>query len=853
MVGRGSGAAGPRHRLPAEVRPLRVKLALEVDPERSPVFRGRVTTQLCLERPQRRLRLHAAELRVSRPRIRCGGRALPARIVPLPGLEMIELVPERPLPAGEATLELDFRGRLRGDLCGLYAARAGSRRYAFTQLEAAEARKLFPCFDEPAMKARFRISVTTGARQRVLSNAPVARSERRAGGRKTVWFRETPPLSTYLLALAVGDLRASGPRNLGPTPIRVWHTPGKARLTGFALETAAQCLARLERYFGVAYPYRKLDLVAVPDFEFGAMENAGAVFFRETLLLLDPATATLGERKRAAEVICHELAHMWFGDLVTMAWWDDLWLNESFATWMAFHVVDSWRPEWKMWHAFQHGRAAALGLDALRHTHPVYCPVRTPAEAGANFDLITYEKGASVVRMLERYLGPAVFRRGVRVYIRRHREGNARADDLWRALSEASGQDVGRIARAWIEREGHPLVELRRRGRRLELRQERFRLRPGAPRAAGCWPIPWVGRAVGGRGGLERRLLTRRREAFRLRQAPDFVYGNADEAGFLRPLHGAAELREVARRPSRLRAVERMGLVDHQWALACAGRADLGTFLDLADALANERDPDVLLTLARPLRFLGDALVPDAAPACESGYRSWLRARFGAPLSALGWQPRRDESDEQRLRRAALLSIAAVGDGRLAAQARARCERYLADRRSLDANLADAVVSLAARDGDARLHERFWRAAQAARTPQDGRRFLLALGEFRAPRLVARTLALCLTPAVATQDVVLLLARSMANPAAGAATWAFVQRRWSALRRRMPPLLTSRLVEATPALRTPAYRAEVAAFFRAHPLPSGERALRQALERFDWYRGFRRPAGRALAAWLASR
>lgn len=368
----------------------------------------------------------------------------------------MEVVLSERVPAGEAILHLDFRGRLRGDLRGLYAARAGERRYAFTQLEAADARRFFPCFDEPDKKACFRISVTTAKSHTVLSNNPVEKVEPHPGGRKTVHFERTPRLSTYLLALAVGELEASPAAHCGETEIRVWHVPGKEKLTAFALETARETLTRLERYFDQPYPYEKLDLVAAPDFEAGAMENAGAVFFRETLLLVDPETATLQEKKRVAEVVCHELAHMWYGDLVTMAWWDDLWLNEAFATWMAFHVVSAWKPEWKMWNDFQHHRSAALGLDALEHTHPIYAPVKTPQEATENFDLITYEKGASVVRMIERYLGAETFRSGVRRYIREHAESNTVAADLWDALSEASGQDVGRIVRPWIEQAGFP-------------------------------------------------------------------------------------------------------------------------------------------------------------------------------------------------------------------------------------------------------------------------------------------------------------------------------------------------------------------------------------------------------------
>jgi len=848
-----------------------VDLHVELDPARGDAFRGEVSIALRIAHPKRVLRLHAVDLRVLRPRLEVGARVHAGRIAPSPGSETIEVRFPQAIPAGAATLRLAFSGRLRGDLCGLYRAASGRHRYAFTQLEPTEARKFFPCFDEPAMKARFHVSVTTAASHTVLSNSPAIASRAAGSGRKTVVFAPTPPLSTYLVALAVGPLEGSRRVFVGPTPIRVWSAPKKGRLSGFALEAARESLLRLERYFGLPYPYPKLDLVAVPDFEFGAMENAGAVFFRETLLLLDPRRATLAEQKRAAEVIAHELAHMWYGDLVTMAWWDDLWLNEAFATWMAFSVVDQWRPEWRMWHEFQHGRAAALDLDALRHTHPIWCEVRTPAEAAENFDLITYEKGAAVVRMLERYLGRSAFQRGVRRYIRRHREGNAVAADLWQALREASGQPVEPLARAWIEQPGYPVLQIRShraRGRtELRLHQERFREAPqgreaaaqrgAAERSRQVWPIPWVARVAGprrGRGRELRALVTRGSQCIPLGRgpAPRFVYGNAEEAGFYRPQHGPHELRALLASLDELPALERMGLVDHQWALVRAGHAGIATLLDLAGVLASERDADVLVTLSRPLAFLADSLVPDAAPRCEAQLRSFIAGRFGPELDAMAFEPRPGESQETRLRRAALIDLVGgvAADSGVIARAAARCEDYLVDRRAIDPDLADGLVALAARVGDAGLQRRFVAAMRDAATPQESRRFLLALGAFRAPRLVEKSLELALTQVVPTQDVVPLLARMLANPAAREATWGFVQARWARLRRRMPPLLAGRLVESTWRLLEPGHRRAVARFFAANPLPSGARALRQSLERFDWYRRFRRPAAEALTRWL---
>ena len=604
----------------------------------------------------------------------------------------------------------------------------------------------------------------------------------------------------------------------------------------------------------------------MPDFEFGAMENPGAVFFRETLLLIDPERATLAERKRAAEVICHELAHMWYGDLVTMEWWDDLWLNEAFATWMAYRIVDEWRPEWCMWQSFMHQRAAALDLDALTHTHPIYTRVRTPDDANASFDVITYEKGAAVIRMLERFLGPEVFCAGVRRYVREHRESNTVAADLWRALSEVSGEDLEPVMRAWIEQEGHPLVSVRRvehEGEaQIELRQERFRLR-AAPasgkRGAGRkprWPVPWVGRIGDGQSGHShavRHLLTGARTRIPAAGADlTFVYGNADEGCFVRVAHDPGDLVDLLEDLFSLSPLERMGLVDHQWALVRAGRAPVASFMDLAARLGEETDPDVLAAVRHPLALMARRIAPDTAPELEGRLRAWIEVYYGGQVDALGWQAAPDEDERARQRRAAVLDV--VGTvGRASAlldEAGRRCDAYLVDRASLDTDLADGVVAMAAVIGDRARYDAFLDARRTARTPQEQRRFLLALADFSDPALVDRTLDLSLSDEVATQDVALLLIRLLENRAAREATWRFARRRWSRLQRRMGSLMAARFVAATPALGSRTHRREVASFFREHPVSGGARSLRQALERFDWYDEYRRRAAPELAAYL---
>lgn len=843
------------HRLSTEFVPIEYRLHVDVDPARGDAYEGEVEIRCRLSKACRQVELHADAIEIVSASVLAADRLLEGICSFRAADETLRIRFRETLPVGEITLRLVFHAKLRDDLRGLYRAASGDRRYALTQLEAADARRFFPCFDEPSFKARFRISVTTASENAVLSNSPVASETLRPHGRKRVDFLPTPPLSSYLVALAVGPLESSEPTRCGPTEIRVWSVPGKRSLAAFALEAARETLSRLEKYFDLPYPYAKLDLLAAPDFEAGAMENAGAVFFRETLLLVDPATVTLTEKKRVAEVLCHELAHMWYGDLVTMAWWDDLWLNEAFATWMAFQIVDDWKPEWKMWHEFEQGRAAALSLDALANTHPIYATVRTPAEATANFDLITYEKGASVVRMLERYLGAKKFRAGVRAYIREHREKNTVAADLWRALSKASGEDVEPIVRAWIERPGFPCVELRRVERRdreeLELRQRRFLARPGRVRMrAERWPIPWVGRI--GEKQTQRLLLTKARQTLPLPPGVSFLYGNADEGGFFRPLHDGTELRRLIRSLDRLLPIERMGLVAHQWAHVRAAEAPIESLLAIASALGGETDPDVLATLRAPLAFIAEQIAPAAGPAVLVRYREWLVDRFREQLETLGFDAAREEADSTRLRRAMIVSI--LGEVAeyepVVAEADRRFARWLADRSTLEPNLADAVTTLAARVGDEVRFDALLSAAGRATTPQERRRFLLALAEFRSRSLVDRMLALSLTDAVQTQDVVILLGRALANRDARDRTWSFVKRRWSALRKRLPPMLATRLVEATPSLQTLEHRRDVAAFFRANPLPTAKRALAQALERFDLNAALRRRAAPGLARFL---
>jgi puromycin-sensitive aminopeptidase len=852
-------------RLPRHVRPERYTIHLTPDLG-TWSFAGDETIILTLDRAVRRIELHAVDLEITRAEATASRRRFDGRVSYHAGRETAEIRFAEPLPAGRVTLRLEFRGPIGTGLRGLYRAEAGGRRYAFTQFEATDARRAFPCFDEPAFKAQYAMSATVPNDLVAISNGRALReAPGPAPGTKTVTFATTPRMSTYLVALAVGALEATeAALARGGTPVRVWTVPGKTGLGALALASAVASLNRLERYFGVRYPYGKLDLLAVPDFEAGAMENSGAIFFRETALLCDPDTASVAAQKRIALVVAHEIAHQWFGNLVTMQWWDDLWLNEAFATWIEFRTVADWRPEWDIWVDFQQEKAAPFATDALASTRPIHAPVKSAAQASEMFDAITYEKGAAVLFMLEQYVGPAVFRAGVRQYIRDHREGNATANDLFGALEAASGTRVRAIARDWIDQPGFPLLRATAKpgGTRAHLTLEQQRFYANGARDGGhsasdapptpspsspspLWRVPIVLRYADGRRPLVQRALlsTPRAEvALGTPKPPRWLYANAGGSGFYRVLHDPATLAGLTQDVGAvLDAAERVALVGNQWALARAGYADVETFLSLLEGFRGEPHYAVVESMVDALAAIDYYLVePEDRPAWAA-----LVAHLLAPqVEQLGWQPAPGDDDARRLRRAA--TIRALG--RLArlpevvTEARQGLERYWADANAVDPNLVDVFIAVAAQNGSPALFDQYLAHSREARTPQDEVRHLFGLATFEDPVLVQQALDLTLTPAVKTQDVGTLLARLLGNPVGKHQAWNFVRVQWAAVEERLPPFMRRRLVGATANLATAEARDEVAAFFAEHPVDGAERTLRQTLEQLDVLIAFRERA-----------
>jgi len=837
-------------RLPLSIRPRRYAATVTLDME-AKSFTGQQTIELELEKPSNEIILHAIALQLGEVTFRGGdGKSLkPREIQPVQVSETVVLRFGEPLPAGAAALDVAWTGRFTEGLRGLYAA----GKVAATQFEAADARRLFPCFDEPAFKARWALTVRVPPGLTTLANGALLKDEEDGKLRKLT-FAETEVLSSYLVALVCGPLVGTPEEKVEGIPVRTWALPEKAHLTRFGQDAALAALPRLQDYFGLPYAFGKVDQVGIPDFEAGAMENAGLITYREIALLLDPATAPLSVQKRVAEVVTHELAHQWFGNWVTMVWWDDLWLNEAFATWMAYKIVDSWKPDWRVWLDFDAGKAAALHLDALRSTHPVRGEVRNANEAGESFDLITYEKGGAVLRMIEGFLGEDAFREGMRQYMRKHARSNAVADDLWRALANASSQPVLELANAWIGQSGYPLVSVSLEGRTVTLSQQRYYSEPGV-KSAERWPVPMVLRFSDAGGVREQRVLLREAQAKVTLEGSgevNWLCANAGSTGFYRVQYDAPALERISASIMALAPSERISLLADQWALVRSGQAPVAAFLDLAGRFGNEEDDAVLDELVSRLAYVEGRLVEGAE---QKRFQQWVEKLLGAGLKKLGWNAAPGETDRVKLRRAAL--VRAVGGVARSAEAlgeaRPRVMRMLdGDKGVLEPNLLDVAVAMVARSGDRALYEKLLEKMPVEPDPATQRRYLMALTSFEEPALADAAQKLFFTDKVKMQDVASFVTGLMGNRTGRDAWWAEMQKRWQDVlgRTGRAPMLLRRVVESMGALRERKQLDEMRALLMATPVEEAKQASEQTLEKLSQDVALRERAMPEVSAWL---
>ena len=835
--------------LPETARPSKYRIKLQPDLKNF-TFDGEQSVDLLILEATSTIVLNSIDLEISNTTLHANGTTLTSKSVTIDkDAETATLDFGETIQPGDARLEMVFTGELNDKLMGFYrseyTSQDGETRYlATTQFEPTDARRAFPCWDEPAKKATFEVTLVFSDEYQAVSNTPVVEEAVPGPGLKSVRFAETPIMSTYLLAFIVGNLTSIEERAAGGTTVGVWTTPGKEDQASFALDTSVKLLSYFNEYFGIPYPLPKLDHIAIPDFAAGAMENWGAVTYRETALLVDPDNSSAGTRQRVAEVIAHEMAHMWFGDLVTMEWWDDLWLNESFASWMGNKAVDWLFPEWEMWTQFVNmDTNRALSLDGLKNSHPIEQAVKNPAEVSQLFDAISYSKGASVIRMLENFLGEESFRKGLNRYLSSHMYDNARTEDLWSALETESGRPVTAIMDSWVKQMGYPVlqVESDRTGGQttLSVTQERFvydRLLgdtgPDSDSDNEVWRVP-----VSASQGSEESAVT----VMDGRQTQIDVPGSGDgwvklnplQTGFFRVNYSTEDWQRLvpAIESLELHATDRLGVQNDAYALSRAGLLPVTQFLSLAQAYKNEDDASVWSDLASNLRDI-EQLISDEA--IHPAYQGFAREIFGPAARKIGWEPKSGEGHLDALLRSTVLSQAgSYHDPDVTAQASERFQKYLQDRETLAPNLRGVVFALAAQSGGKDVYDQIWGLEGETDLAEEKIRLLMSLTRFQRPELLNSTLADSLSAKVRSQDSITLVAGVAANPKGRDLAWEFVKDNWAEFDRRYGGggFGLMRLVSICSHFNSQEKADEVDSFFAEHPAPAAERTIRQALER----------------------
>jgi puromycin-sensitive aminopeptidase len=835
------------YRLPRTFIPKHYTVSLCASPRRQ-TFNGTVTLDGKLIAECDSIELHARGLQLKDVTVHDAQGRHKARVRRHKDRETVELCVARPL-RGQVLVTLAFAGKLNPGMHGLYLAKDGPERAIVSQCEATDARAIFPCLDEPDRKATLTWRVQAPAGLQVITNGALLKSRKVRGKDETVHtFAPTPVISTYLAAVVIGDLSCSPTLRVQGIDCRAFAGRGKADQTEFAQAVTAFVLPYYSKYFGQKYAYGKLDQVAVPGFDAGAMENVGAIFYRQSLLLMRQQGVSWNAQKRIAEVIAHEIAHQWFGNLVTMQWWDDLWLNEAFATWIAYKVCDLWQPQWRMWDDFLASKQDALAADALVHTHPVYTEVKSPAQATELFDVITYEKGCAILRMVENYLGEKTFRSGIRSYMKAFKNRNACGADLWEKLSAAAPEPVDKLMQGWINKPGFPLVtcSVKQRGGRttLHLSQRRFfahatAMQEPAQAAQGLWTIPLIIQYDLGNGPAEHRcMLSEHEQSVALPESgrAAWIYPNAHSAGFYRVMLDDASLQALLKKGlMSLSPGARMALLEDQWSLVLCGLSNVEQFFDVLAAYRAERDHAVVRAMVARLHALYQDLVQkDDLPALRK-FTCWL---LQPQLDELDFLPEPNEAAPRAVRRAAVLG--ALGEiGRhpeVLHEAVAMMEMEQQDPYKVEANVAGTAIALSALVGDGARLKRFvqtyLRRKKEGSAPQLQARYLGALTLFEAKPAVTAILKMCLDETIAQEQLRSVLVPLLSRRATQKQTWIFLQKNWQAIGPRIGGMGMARLVEATGALPQSA-RASIVSFFKKNPVPEAVRAIQKALEAMD--------------------
>jgi len=845
-------------RLPTTVRPQHYSLTLAPDLQAA-TFTGVETINITLAEPTAQITLNALDLTFQSVSITANGQQQTASVTLDPKKDQATFTLPTQLPAGPATLSIAYTGILNSKLRGFYLSKTARRNYAVTQFESTDARRAFPSFDEPAFKATYDISLIIDAADTAISNGAIeSDTPGPATGKHTLRFATTPKMSTYLVAFLVGDFQCTSGESDGVT-IRACSTPDKVALTPYSVDVAKFVLHYYNTYFGIPYPLKKLDLIAIPDFEAGAMENFGAITFRETALLVDPKTASLGAKKNVEEDIAHEMAHQWFGDLVTMQWWDNVWLNEGFATWMSNKPIAAMHPEWRIDQDVASGEDGTLNLDARPTTHPIRAKADTPDEIEQMFDGISYGKASDVLLMVENYVGPETFRKGVQSYLAAHLYSNATAEDFWNAQTTVSHKPVDKIMASFVAQPGEPILSFTElNNSNVQVHQQRFFLSPSIqPDPAQKWTIPVCIKTP---KAPDCQLLTPDNSALDVSPNDMFeglFFANAAGKGYYRTAYAPKTYAALlARAESDLTPAERISLIGDAWAQVNANKLPVGTYLDLAAALKSDPNPVVVGQALRGVNIVAEQLA--ANPDERAALASWIRKTFGpeyARLSAPSNPENAATSAEIGALRAQFLIVLGYygQDPAVLAEANQIADKYLANPASVDGTLSHTALYIASRNGNADLFNKLQNIYETSTNPEFQQNALHMLALFHDPALVQRSLDYAASGKVRNQDAIAQFATPLQVDQTRDQTWKYIETHWDKVQVQFTPEMGARLVGSTGSFCTVDARDEVSAFFATHPVPASSRYLKRASDSINSCIEFRTNQEPNLKSWLATK
>jgi aminopeptidase N len=831
-------------RLPENVVPDSYDLKFEPDLA-SATFTGDELIHVHLQKSATAIALNSAELDFKEAWIGSADFKQAAAVAKDEKNETATLTVPSVVPAGPAEIHIHFTGILNDKLRGFYLSQTARRRYAVTQFEATDARRAFPSFDEPAYKAVFRIALVVDKGDTAISNGKIVSDTPGPGsGKHTLQFSDSPKMSSYLVAMMVGDFACIQGGTDG-IPIRVCAVPEKKDLLSYALLSAENILKFYDTYYQIKYPYQKLDVIAFPDFSAGAMENIAAITYRETFLTIDDKNASVDAHQLVVSALAHEMAHMWFGDLVTMKWWDDIWLNEGFATWMSFKPVQAWKPEWHVERGEIRQTGGALSTDSIASVRAIRARAETPAEIATLFDGIAYGKAASVLRMVEAYVGPDVFQKGANAYLEKHAYANATAEDFWNQMAATSEKPIDGIMAGFTQQSGAPLVTLVKTecgvkvvqsGRhkkkvpitQVTLAQQRY-FADAAKLTAGSqeiWQIPVSLRPEGAKDATYV-LLAQRQQTFELPGCAPWVYANAGGRGYYRSAYDAPTLAKISSElETGFSPEERIHFLGDEWAMVRVGRLSIGDYLDALEKMKAERTRALVAVMTD---WFGDIHDTVASASDRAAFEKWVRDFLRPLATELGETPIPGESDDRRgLRSDVFATLATYGrDPQLLAKSHLLIEQYMRDPNSVEEALAGNALVVSALEGNAELYNRYLEHMKTAKTPEEYYNYFGALSQFPSAELAKRTIELDLSPDVKNQDL-FFIGGLLNNVDTQAAVWELFKSNFPAIKEKAGQSLSGGFAAVAGSFCDEKLRDDAQDFFASQNLPGSERPLQNA-------------------------